>query len=177
MEVTITEKFQVVPGIQKGSVAVPPQVVSLTGSGSRRLIDVNTNLEYTEKVFTVDFPRPIAGSLTLGASGDGLTFDGEQYFSKIRGDIDDDTLEDLNTIVGTELPKLKQTFNSAINSARSLPSAVGNLTDLDIQERVIAYERFDISECGWEARMQEFIDTHVNECKPDSCGEVISSTY
>lgn len=177
MEVTITEKFQVIPGYQKGSVAVPPQIVSLTGPGSRRLIDVQTNLEYTEKVFTVDFPRPISGSLVLGDTADGITFDGEQYFSKIRGSIDDDTLEDLNTVIGTEFPKLRTTLNTGVKSAQNLPDPVGDFSSLDIQERVIAYERFDINECGWEERMQTFIDTHVNNCKADSCGAVVEYHY
>ena len=169
MAVKIVESYQVVEGFTKDDKIKPPQVSLLKTNLGRRVVDVETRLEYTDKVFTVDFPRPISGSLNLGSSSkDGLVFDGEQYFSAIRGSVDDDTLEDLNSIVTNQLTELRGAASSGMKTS-SRPARVGEDLEVDVKTRVVAFQRFDIGECDWEQRVQDFIDLHVNQCEAGSC--------
>lgn len=167
LAVTITESYQIVNGYQSGNEIESPFINVLQTNQGRRVVDVATNLEYTDKVFTVDFPRPISGSLNLGdTSNDGLVFDGEQYFAAIRGSVDDDTLEDLNSVISTQLPKLRGASGSKTSTR---PEAIGQELPVEVKTRVVAFQRFDISECDWERKVQDFIDLHMNHCEAPHC--------
>lgn len=132
------------PGIEKG----------------QRVLNVETNLVYTDKVFTVDFPRPFAGTLSLTADGtDGITFDAEQYFATIRGSYKEETLSTINSILGDQLTPGQST------------SAAGETVEVDSGKykkltRVVAFDRFDINECNWEEQMQAFVEQHLGACNP-----------
>ena len=125
-----------------------------------RVLNVQTNLIYTDKVFTVDFPRSLAGTLSLTSDdGDGITFDQEQYFASIRGSYSEETLSTINSILEGQITQGVGT------------SAAGRTVEMDGAKfkpltRVVAFDRFDISECGWEARMQAFVEQHLGACNP-----------
>ena len=130
--------------------------------GDQRILNVVTELIYTDKVFTVDFPRPFAGTLSLTSSGkDGINFDSEQYFSSIRGSYKEKTIETVSSIVGG----LAGQGTSAINYDVLNNDKYRKLT------RVVAFDRFDINECGWEGKMHLFINQHLGHCN-QPCGVV-----
>ena len=163
LEVTIKEKYQIIDGVVKDGHVVPPEIVNL-GSNGRRFLNVETAIGYTDKVFTVDFPRPFSGDLTLGsASSGGLQFDGEQFFSQVHGTIDDQTIEDINSVIKSELPTLQNTLaKAAPKSVEAELDAATVGSNIKLGERVVAFQRFDISECDWEAKVQNFINFHLN---------------
>ncbi len=134
--------------------------------GKNRLLTVATEKIYTDKVFTVDFPRPLSGTLSLAGSGgaDGIGFDAQQYFSKIRGTYEEKTLATLGSVITGEAQAGSKSTTNAIE-----------LGDEKYQRitRVVAFERFDISECGWEDRMHAFVQQYMGVCSVpcQSCGE------
>ncbi len=142
------------PGIEKGL----------------RVLNVETKLIYTEKVFTVDFPRPFAGTLSLlDGEGDGVTFDSEQYFAKIRGEYKEETLSTINSILGSEA------------TAGLLTSASGEMVEVEDSKfkkltRVVAFDRFDINECHWEEQMQAFVEHHLGACNPPCAPGICPNT-
>lgn len=119
---------------------------------------VETELEYTAKIFLVDFRRPAAGILNLNEA----SMDDEQYFSKIQADVTERTLEDvgkaLDTLKGTVTPPK---LPAAATTNADTPPGAGN-GDVNFQRSIVASKRFDISEPDWEARMNSFIDAKLN---------------
>lgn len=128
----------------------------------RKLLEVNQQLIYTDKVFLVDFPRPLAGTLNLGASDkDGLTFDSEQYFASIRAAYEEQTLSTVNEILGGS-------SEGQTKSTKALPlgPADDNKTpQIQKLSRVVAFERFDIAVPGWEAQMDAFVAQYLGDCE------------
>lgn len=136
------------------------QLVSFTPA---QLI-VETSLEYTDKVFLVDFKRPAGGVLDLKEA----SMDDEQYFSKIQAEIQERTLADVNTGLQTITKAIKpvaatteETANTATPTSASTPDNQGNRT-VDFQKSVVATQRFDISEPCWEERMMQFVNSRLN---------------
>lgn len=122
-------------------------------------ICVDTELFYTDKVFLVDFKRPAAGTLELGGdSNDGVAFDDEQYFSKIRAEVQERTLRDITSVIET-FPKTKSAGGEQASSRLQT-----NVAGVSIEESLLAFERFDIADPYWEAKMHEFIDRKLREC-------------
>ena len=134
--------------------------------GKQRILSVATEKIYTDKVFTVDFARPLAGTLSL-TNGDnaGLGFDGQQYFSNINATYKEETLATATELLGGSTvadSKSTRDFNSKDQD---------NYTRI---QRVVAFERFDINECGWEQRMAEFVNKYLGNCN-NACGIVCES--
>lgn len=158
----------------EAAVESSPTVMHRPGSHQGfRILNVETEPIYTDKVFTVDFPRPIAGTLSLTTGGDakseGITFDESQYFNSIRGSYKEETLQTINEILSPSTAS--GTSTSSGNTVVTLDKT-DHYTEL---KRVVAFERFDISECGWEQRMQAFVDLHITHCNPPctGCGEPV----
>jgi hypothetical protein len=122
---------------------------------------VERELQYTDKVFLVDFKRPAGGVLDLTEA----SMDDEQYFAKIKAEITERTLQDIGYAldkVADPLSKLgtKQETNSAIPTSSETPVAETN-NNVNFQKSVIATQRFDISEAGWEERLQAFVSEFI----------------
>lgn len=126
---------------------------------------VDSNLEYTDKVFLVDFRRPAGGILNLTEA----SMDDEQYFSKIQADVTERTLQDIGTALDTLKGPLTPTKKPATNKATpTSANSTGNENSdtVNFQKSLVASQRFDISEPDWEARMMDFVNLHLG------CGTV-----
>ncbi len=129
---------------------------------------VESELQYTDKIFLVDFKRPAGGILNLT----GASMDEEQYFSDVQAEVTERTLSDIGdalTTVGGAVTKPKPTAATPVSS--ETPAADGNNT-VNFQQSVIASKRFDISESGWEQNMRDFVNGHLG--RSDLIGETPS---
>lgn len=126
---------------------------------------VESELQYTDKIFLVDFKRPAGGVLNLK----GASMDDEQYFADVQAEVTERTLSDIGdalTTVGGAVSKFKPTAATPVSA--NTPAADGT-NHVNFQKSVIASKRFDISECGWEERMQDFVNEHLQ--RPDLIGQ------
>ncbi len=119
---------------------------------------VETQLDYTDKVFLVDFKRPAAGVLDLTEA----SMDDEQYFSKVQAEVEERTIQDVNAAITTLKGPL-----TAIKPTKATPTSADSTgtdqsMEVNFQMSVIATQRFDISEPDWEARMTSFVDTRLD---------------
>ena len=118
---------------------------------------VETQLEYTDKIFLVDFKRPAAGILDLKDA----QMDDEQYFAKVQADVTERTIEDVSGALETITSpisslKAKQSNSATPSSAANSISEINE--SVNFQKSVVAMCRFDISEPGWEEQMMCFIN-------------------
>ena len=118
---------------------------------------VETQLEYTDKIFLVDFKRPAAGILNLTNA----KMDDQQYFSQVQAEIEEKTIEDISGALGTikdPLVSLRpKKPNSAKPTSANTPEGESK-DDVHFQKSVVAIQRFDISEPGWEDQMMCFVN-------------------
>ncbi len=131
---------------------------------------VETELLYTDKVFLVDLKRPAGGVLDLKEA----SMDEEQYFSKIKAEVEERTLADISEALQTITDPVSNLFksgkaNQAIPTSAATPTAESN-SDVNFQKSVVATQRFDISEPGWEERLQAFVNAHL--CPQPSIGQL-----
>jgi hypothetical protein len=101
----------------------------------------------TEKVITVDWKRPLSGTLAYGAK-----LGSDQYFDAINSKITDTTIKDVT---------------AAIQAIAATPTAAGKIqgvTNLFEDDRVVAFKRFDLDECDVESQILEFVQHHLNGC-------------
>jgi len=122
---------------------------------------VDRQLQYTDKVFLVDFKRPAGGILNLTQA----SMDDEQYFAKVAAEIEERTLADISYALKTvadPISKLakKSKDNKAIPTSSETPVAETNET-VNFQKSVIATQRFDISEPDWGERLQAFVNEFI----------------
>lgn len=137
---------------------------------------VRTELQYTDKVFLVDFKRPAGGILDLKEA----SMDDEQYFSKVQAEVTEQTLADISTALNTlsgPLGKLKSdtSKNKAIATSSSTPDEAAN-KNVDFQESLVAMQRIDISEPNWEVRVSEFVNAKLSQLNPQNAmapGEMV----
>ena len=170
-EVTIYETYFVKSAETKNKdVVSPPSIQVLSPNGNARLLSVKRVPIYTEKVFTVDFPRPLAGNLSLGnglaansdgVASNGIEFDADQYFKSIRGQVQDKTINTFNKILGGETEGEENSF---------IPFNATDNQQYARRTRVVAFKRFDISEPGWEQEMNAFIDSVIGPCNSPCSG-------
>lgn len=118
---------------------------------------VETKLEYTDKIFLVDFKRPAAGILDLKNA----KMDDQQYFAQVQAEIEEKTIESisgaLNTIKDPLVSLKPKTPNSAKPTSADTPEGESK-NDVHFQKSVVAIQRFDISEPGWEDQMMCFVN-------------------
>lgn len=112
----------------------------------------------TDKVFIVDFKRPLSGTLKYNA-----TFGSDQYFNSISGKLEDTTITDVAALVATVAPMLAK---PAAGEGKQ-----NNISDeLITNQRLIAYRRFDIDAPDFEMQVRCFLDEHLN------CGHTCSGS-
>ena len=118
---------------------------------------VETQLEYTDKIFLIDFKRPAAGTLDLKNA----KMDDQQYFSQVQAEIEEKTIESiggaLKTITNPLVSLGQKKSNSAKPTSASTPEGESK-DDVHFQKSVVAIQRFDISEPGWEDEMMWFVN-------------------
>jgi hypothetical protein len=151
-----------------------------------RNFKVETTIIQTEKVMTVDFKRPAAGTMEYN-----LTFDSsdatkqQQYFKQIETMLYDRTLSDTADLVARFVPGAlagtpaaeTATFGFSIsrggNTAAGGVVAGGDVATLTVgskidnyfvKDRVVAYRRFDLNDCDFEDQVGAFISHHINDC-------------
>ena len=141
LKVRIEEEYY----IQKGASGLQ-RVLTKT----KPVISVETTFDYEEKIFTVDFKRPGAGTLQTDIKLDRDT----QYFTQIHSKIVDNTIQ--------EITKVVKQFSAPLG----LKTSVGtNIADkLIIDRRTVAFGRFDINAPDFEQQLAGFFHTHINEC-------------
>jgi hypothetical protein len=107
---------------------------------------------YTEKIFTVDFKRPAAGTSNLR-----LDMTEEQYFAKIQHDVADQTIEAVTGLLGSLFPK-----EGMLPSPRTTttPSRKPNLKEL---KALVAVGVFEIEAPDFEQQVAGFLNCHVNK--------------
>ncbi len=124
-------------------------------------LNVKTTLEYTDKVFLVDFRRPAGGILDLKEA----SMDDEQYFANIQAEVTERTMADVNTAIdtiqGALTPAAPAVPNKATPTSANTPAGEA-APEVDFQESVVATQSFDISEPDWEARMMAFVNERLS---------------
>jgi DNA repair exonuclease SbcCD ATPase subunit len=122
----------------------PPQII------------IETELQYTDKIFLVDFRRPAAGILNLKNAA----LDDEQYFSQIQAEVTERTIEDVSGALNrlsSPLASLRTRDNRAIPTSARTPPAEAH-QEVHFQKSIIGFHRFDISSPGWEEQVMIFIN-------------------
>jgi len=105
---------------------------------------------YSEKIVMVDFKRPAAGAFNLEVD---LTED--QYIEKIQHDVTDDTLAQVNAILGT-----LNTAGGIFNPAAADPVESTSLTEV---KSVVAVGMFEVDAPDFELQVNEFLNCHINK--------------
>lgn len=159
VDVKIVEEYFIIQ--DKSHTAIP--------NINKSLRRVETHTVYTPKVMTVDFARPVAGTINIGGDGDtnGVVLDEAGYFETIQGKVDDQTFEDLNAAI-PNLKKLIATptaYEAAETAAKGLNTKLGGWHSY---QAVIALKRFDINQPCWEDEVQAFISEHL-QCQEKPC--------
>lgn len=111
--------------------------------------DFATEFIKTEKIFTVDFKRPAAGSYNLDVSLE------EQYLKEISHDVTDKTIETVGDLV-SEIGGLPG-FTLAGDDGKGAGAA---LTPI---KTVVAVGVFEIDDPSFEMNLTEFINCHMNQ--------------
>lgn len=125
---------------------------------------------YTPKVMTVDFVRPVAGTLDIGnAYKDGIAIDDEQYFASIKGKIDDKTLSTINE----QFAGITKILGITPAKAASAGGDESNAKGVESFRSTIAFRRFDINECNWEVEVEAFVSQHIQCQEPPCQAEVV----
>jgi hypothetical protein len=127
------------------------------GHGTATLVEVSTvpilsvraDIVKTKKVFIVDLKRPASG--TLDAS---MSFNEQQYFDQIKGDITDTTLKDTTALIATVLKQLPTTSATKTGAGDGVPYLR--------RTRVLAYRRFDLNVECFEQQVHDFVACHLN---------------
>jgi hypothetical protein len=106
---------------------------------------------YTEKIFTVDFKRPAAGTSNLR-----LDMTEEQYFAKIQHDITEQTIAAVTGLLGS------------LSSTGILPSprntgATPRKPKLKELKALVAVGVFEIDAPDFELQVGQFLTCHVNK--------------
>lgn len=118
----------------------------------RPMIDVRTRVIETKQVFTVDFVRPAAGTLNTK-----LEFTDEQYLKSINNRIEDQTIK--------AIAESARALTPLLGSPKSAVSSGASLTNrLIVDERTLAFQRFDLNSPTFEQDVRAFLDLYINNC-------------
>lgn len=116
-----------------------------------RNLNVTITPVTTKKLFTVDFVRPMAGTLDYKAE-----FTDEQYFRSIENTITDETIQDVTAAIKTVAPALG--FSASATIGEKLTDKMFTAT------RTVAYARFDIDAPDFEEQLNAFLTLQVTGC-------------
>ncbi len=143
-------------------VSIHEQQVLVRGEDGVRLqsfsppqYEVESELSYTDKVFLVDFARPAGGSLTIGENGtNGITFDDDQYFKTIKAKVEEQTMLQIGTALGT--------VSGALTSSEGVVKGEdGDHPNLKFEKSIIACQRFDLARPNWEHEVNGFVQQYI----------------
>src|SRR5262249_36950512 len=116
--------------------------------------DVDISPITQQEIFTVDFKRPVSGTLSYK-----LTFDKDkQYITGVQNELEDTTIKD---VAGLVAAVIKAVPTRAL--VRDVTPGIPNLLPFS---DVIASELFAISEPDLQDRVQAFLAKYVNDCAP-----------
>ncbi|MGC3967426.1 MAG: hypothetical protein QM775_08675 [Pirellulales bacterium] len=107
---------------------------------------------FTEKIFTVDFKRPAAGSANLR-----LEMTDEQYFNKIQHDVTDDTIAKVNDLMKKFTPAGRSIFGMAASAEAGAAPKVKEVKSL------VAVGLFDVDAPDLEQQLMNFLNCHINK--------------
>ena len=120
-----------------------------------RLLFVDTEEIYGDQVVITDFKRPASGSIDMD-----VEFNEQGYFKNVHSKVVDTTITDSTALLTTVLTGtgiLKTSLGG--NALESYDTE-----SLQWQERVVAYQRFDINAADFEQQMEAFLNHHLNDC-------------
>jgi hypothetical protein len=107
---------------------------------------------YTEKIFTVDFKRPAAGTFNLR-----LDMTEDQYFQNVAQDVTDQTIQQVGSLIKTLAPGgLIPTLAGASDGAVPLDALVP-------VKSVVAVGIFEIDAPDFEQQLTTFINNHITQ--------------
>ena len=158
LDVTISETYYLTVGkVKRADGTFVDELMEIPVK--HRNLDVDADLVETDKLFTVDFPRPGSGTLDykldFGQDGDSYP----QYFKQIKNKIVDDTIKDVSMAVESVIPKL-----ASLTGAGSFDASDELKKQMVVGNRVVAWRRFDISAPDFEWQVKCFVQKHVNNC-------------
>lgn len=110
---------------------------------------VVTGLDYEGKVFMVDLKRPAVGTIQTDIQID----PNSQYFKAIKGKVVDNTIREITDILGQFNVQFAEKSSGGLEKV-----------DLNTDYRTVAYGRFDINAVDFEQQLDQFFDTHINNC-------------
>jgi hypothetical protein len=139
----------------------------------RPILDVEHNLEYTEKMFVVDPVKPLSGDQAYGFTYAGTDEDhpnrnGKGYLSGMRYKSVDTSIVDSAALIGTALkrfapPKADAAFADTKEDSKPVQNVI-------ITTRVIAFRRFDVNAPDLEHAVTVFLCSHLNHaCNHSGC--------
>ncbi len=138
------------------TVTIPASSTTRTISGIERMAlpvvvrDVRHEIIFTDKIFTVDFIRPAAGTFNLDVDFN------NQYFKKIQHDVVDETIDDVGNLISKIAPK--GVFGVTASNPGEAVSA-----KLFPVESVVAVGIFEIDSPDFEQQVMAFVNCHVNK--------------
>lgn len=127
----------------------------------KKHLSVESDIVYTDKVFTVDPKRPGGGSLdyNIGFGSKNENYDNRQYFKSIGTQITDTTIKDITKAIATVTEAI--TTSTGQLDVNRLPGKVV------VKHRTVAWRRFDVDAPDFELQIQCFVEQHMNNC--NSC--------
>ncbi|GIW95048.1 MAG: hypothetical protein KatS3mg110_3089 [Pirellulaceae bacterium] len=139
LQITVLEKhFLSKDGTQYHRVDLPVPV--------RR---VQMDFQYTERIFTVDFKRPAAGTLDLK-----VRFrNDQQYFEQIEQRVIDQTIQDVAKLIGAIAPR-------GLAPAVAASAVPPDLVEI---ESVVAVGWFELDDPAFEQQVAAFLHCHLNQ--------------
>ena len=113
--------------------------------------NVSTEIIKTEKVFTVDFKRPAAGTMKME-----LDMDAErQYFEKISHEVEDETLAEIGNLIDS--------LAGAGFRLAAAESGVDPTKALREVDSVVAIQLFELDDPMLEQNVVHFLNCHLNQ--------------
>jgi hypothetical protein len=136
---------------------IPPAPQPAANLPLLRTRGVEVVVENTKEIFTVDFVRPAAGTLSTKAALDA----DHQYFTSIDNKIEDKTIQDITTSINT--------LSAAINpllKTRALAATDPTTADPTILKhpRVVAVTYVEIADPHAREKIHDFLCEHLNGC-------------
>lgn len=110
--------------------------------------DFSQEFIYSEKIFTVDFKRPAAGTYNLH-----LDLTDDQYIQKLQHDVTDTTIQGVTALV-------KQLAPSGLAAETVSGQAEENYAEI---QSVVAVRMFEIDAPDFEQQMSAFVNCHLNQ--------------
>ncbi len=111
---------------------------------------VQMDFQYTERIFTVDFKRPAAGTLDLK-----LRFkEDQQYFEQIEQRVIDQTIQDVAKLIGAIAPR------GVLAPAVAASAVPADLVEI---ESVVAVGWFELDDPTFEHQVSAFLHCHLNQ--------------